>query len=580
MSSRIEQLELRIQELEAANAAARADLQFLDAMGRVGRVLRRSTDLDAMLQAALDELLDIFACDRAWLLYPCDPTAASWGVPMERTRQGWPGVFALGAEIPMDDEAGAVFAEALASDAALPFDDTTERSQPEVIRQAFGVRSQMLIIIRPHNDAPWLLGIHHCAQDYVYSDLDQRILQGLAERMADALGSMLLLRDLRETERQIAQLQRAEAIGSLAAGVAHDFNNKLLVILCYSELMREQLPGGHPYIDQVLGAADKAADLTRELLAFSRRAVLEPRPVDLTQTARASVGLLQKAVGSAVQVVVREDAVPVIGVVDPSQLEQVVVNLVINARDAMPTGGTITIETDAIDVDADDLDRPRELDAGRYARLSVVDDGVGMDEATRRAVFEPFFTTKERGKGTGLGLSTAYGVARQSGGTLTVSSSPDRGSTFVVWLPATEDAPQDTTGGHPTVARAGGQERILLVDGEREVAEVTAEVLRARGYDVTWCERSATALDLLATSEEDFDLLLTEVVMAGMDGVALGERAVQLQPGIKLTFTTGYSGGAFERLRTSGAARRLLQKPYTPEKLLAHVRRVLDGSRS
>ncbi len=575
----VAELEARIRELEAAHGAATEDLRFLDAMERLGRALRRSTDLSSMLEACLDELLDIFGCDRAWLLHPCAPEAPSWGVPMERTRAGWPGVFALGAEIPMDEGAAEVFAEALQADVALPFDSTTERSPPEEISRAFGVRAQMVIAIRPHRGAAWLLGLHHCAADTIYTELDQRIFKGLAHRLADALDSMLLRRELQDTEQQVAQLQRAEAIGSLAAGVSHDFNNKLLVILCYAELLREELPGGHPYIDQVVGAADKAADLTRELLAFSRRAVLEPRPVDLTDAAHASVGLLSKAMGSAVRLAVPVNAPSVIGVVDPAQLEQVLVNLVINARDALPQGGTITIRTEAVDVDGSDPASPPELQAGRYATLAVIDDGVGMDEATRRRVFDPFFTTKERGKGTGLGLSTAYGVARQSGGTLTVSSAPEEGSSFTVWLPATDDAPAMSSGSYPPVRSVGGQERILLVDGDREVAEVTARVLRTRGYEVTWAEHGEAALPLLGPDEADFDLLLTEVMMAGLDGVALGERALALQPDVKVTFTTGYSGDAFERLLTSGASRKLLQKPYTPEKLLAHVRAILDSQR-
>jgi len=578
MSTSAEELEGRIRELVAANAAATADLRFLDAMERVGRVLRRSSDLDSMLEASLDELLDIFGCDRAWLLYPCDPAAGSWGVPMERTRAAWPGVFALGVEIPMDDGAAAVFAEALESDEALPFDETTERTAPEEIQKAFGIRCQMVIAIRPHNGAAWLLGIHHCSTAHVYSALDQRIFQGLADRLADALDSMLLLRDLRDKEFEVAQLQRTEAIGALAAGVAHDFNNKLLVVLCYSELLREQMPGGGPYIDQIVGAADSAAELTRELLAFSRRAVLEPRAVDLTEVAQSNLSLLRKAVGTSVQLAIPPAAGAVIGVVDPGQLEQVLVNLVINARDALPQGGTITIQTEAIEVDATDPHKPPELEAGRYATLAVIDDGIGMDEATQRNVFEPFFTTKERGKGTGLGLSTAYGVARQSGGTVTVSSTQDQGSAFTVWLPATEDAPMVASGAFPAVSESGGYERVLLVDEDQDVAKVTARVLEGHGYDVTWAESSAAALSLLE-GEATFDLLLTEVTMRGLDGVALGERATELRPDLVLTFSTGYSGEAIERLRTSGSARRLLQKPYTPEQLLAHVRRVLDRGR-
>ena len=570
-------LRARIAELEAANAAAAADLRFLDAMELVARALRQSSDLEEMLRAVLDQILEIFACDRAWLLHPCDPEAAEWGVPMERAREGWPGAFRLGMRVPTDEDAAAVFAEALGTDRALAYDESSGRSMPEEVAVAFGVQTQMAIAIRPSNGPAWLLGIHHCATAPVYTAAEQRMFEGIADRMADALDSMLLLRDLQERERQIAQLQRAEAVGALAGGVAHDFNNKLLVILCYAELLREELPGGHPYIDQVVGAADGAADLTRQLLAFSRRAVLQPRPVDLGAIARSSAGLLRKAVGVGVQLRVSEAPERAVGLADPGQLEQVVVNLVINARDAMPDGGTISIETGAVDLDAADPDRPPELTTGRYATLDVVDDGAGMDEATRERIFEPFFTTKERGKGTGLGLSMAYGVARQSGGTLTVSSAPSEGSRFRVWLPATDQPSAEVSGGFAPVSSRGGTERLLLVDAEAGVGEVTARVLRGRGYDVTFASSSAEALALLQAGER-FDLLLTEVLLSGLDGVELGQQALALQPSIQLTFSTGYSGVAIERLRTSGAARRLLQKPYTPDRLLAHVRGVLDGT--
>ena len=576
MQSETAELQRRIRELEASNAAAGADVRFLAAMDRVGRLARKAPDLDELLETVLDELLAIFGCDRAWLLHPADPTADFWGVPKERTVPAWPGVFALGVQVPMDDEAATVFAESLSTGGALPFDETTARKVPVETREAFGVRAQIVIAIRPHSGKAWLLGLHHCADEHHWTAEEQRIFEGVASRVADALNTFVLLRDLRHTESQVAELQRADAIGKLAGGVAHDFNNQLLVILCYSEMLRGQLDGsGIEYVEHVLGAAGQAADLTRQLLAFSRRAVLEPRPVDLSEMAQSNADFLNKAVGNAVQIRLDLDERRPIGTVDPSQLEQVLVNLVMNARDAMPDGGTITIRTDLHTLEQGDADRPPELPPGLYARLSVVDDGGGMEEDTRRRVFEPFFTTKERGKGTGLGLSTAYGVARQSNGTVTVASTPGEGAWFTVWLPASQEVPVTTSGAYPPVRSDRGTEHILLVDPRPEVVQVAARVLRGRGYRVTEAQDAADALQALA-SDADIDLLMTEVVMPGQDGVALVESALRIRPSLRATFCTDYSPPTVARLRASGATRRILQKPFTPTELLGHVRQVLD----
>ena len=469
-----------------------------------------------------------------------------------------------------------MFREALEIQGALPYDDTTERQVPEEIGQAFGVKSQMVVAIRPHSGKAWLLGLHHCSKAHRWTTDERRIFEGAAGRVADALDALVLLRDLRQSETQVAELQRSEALGSLAGGVAHDFNNQLLVILCYSEMLREHLgEGGTEYVEQLMGAAEQAAGLTRQLLAFSRRAVLEPRPVDLSEMVRDSAGFLGRAVGAGVAIDLSLDIVPVVATVDPAQLEQVLVNLVVNARDAMQGSGSIRIATE-LRAEEGDPDRPAELDPGAFAVLSVVDDGPGMEPEIRRRAFEPFFTTKERGKGTGLGLSTAYGVARQSGGTIVLESTPGEGTTFRVWLPATDDRPGTTSGSHAPVQADGGDERILLVEPNPDVLAVTARILRNRGYRVIEVAAAEDALRELERGDEHIDLLMTELVLPGEDGVHLIERALKLQPSLLTTFCTGYSPPTVERLRTSGAIRRILQKPFTPDALLAHLRYVLE----
>ncbi len=574
MGTDVAELQLRIRELEANAASAASDVRFLATMERVGRLTRGAADLDQLLERVLDELLAIFACDRAWLLHPCDPDAPSWGVPKERTAPAWPGVFALGVQIPMDEGAAAVFREALAAAGALPYDETTERKVPDEIGVAFAVQAQMVVAIRPHSGPAWLLGLHHCGAPHVWTRQEQRIFEGVAERIADALDALVLLRDLKRSERQVAELQRADALGSLAGGVAHDFNNQLLVILCYAEMLREELgEGAGDCLEHVLGAAEQAAGLTRQLLAFSRRAVLEPRPVDLSAMVRGSAELLRRAVGAAITLQTDVADEPLVGTVDPAQLEQVLVNLVTNARDAIAGGGTITIRTSARRI-AEGEPGPRGLAPGDYALLSVTDNGHGMDRETQRRVFEPFFTTKERGKGTGLGLSTAYGVARQSGGTLGVESELGTGTCFTLWLPASDDDPQSQSGRHRPIHAEGGSEAVLLVEPEEEVRRVTARVLRGRGYRVFEATDGEAALAMLRG--EDIDLLVTELVLPGIDGVELATRALKLRPSLKATFATGYSPPSVQRLRTSGATRRILQKPFTPAELVDHVRSVLE----
>lgn len=495
---------------------------------------------------------------------------------MERSSPNWPGVFSLGVQVPMDEGSAKVFREALSCEEALPFDSSTVRAVPRELAQAFSIRGQMVVAIRPHNGKPWLLGIHHCATAPVYSQLDLRTLQGISHRMADAVDTMLLLRDLRSAERAIAKLARAEAIGTLAAGVAHDFNNKILVVLCASELLREQF-GESEHIDQVAAAARKAAELTSDLLAFSRQAVLHPRPVDLTDVVHTNARLLRKALGSSIRLDLPGHHRAVVGQVDPTQLEQVLVNLVMNARDALPNGGTIRIATAGVRLEDGSADAPDELAPGCYVTLSIADDGTGMDANTMTEIFEPFFTTKVRGKGTGLGLSTAYGVARQSGGTLTVASTLGEGSMFTLWLPETLEAPAvASSDGFAAITLRGGPERLLLVIEDHGVAAVTKQVLVAQGYNVTHAGSAKAALRILEKGDQTFDLMLAEVVMAGMDGVALSQRAVEIQPRLLHTLTTGYSTEAIERVIQAGPRRQVLQIPYTPGELLEHVRLVLD----
>ena len=566
----------RVAELEAAQAQAQSSLRLVHALERIGAIGRQHVELDAFLQDLLDEFLTLFGCDRAWLLHPCDPDAPFWSVPMERAVAQWPGVAALGVQIPMDEGAAAIFRDALAADGPLTFDDTTERSVPEDIGKAFSVRAQILVAVHPHVGPPWVLGLHHCGSDHVWTDEEVRLFAAVAERVGDLLDSLLLLRDLQLRERAVNELQRTEAIGRLASGIAHDFNNQLLVILCHADLLQQELADAQDDpVSPIVSAAEKAADLTRQLLAFSRRALLEPRPVDLRPMIESTAALQSSAVGRNIRLEHQLANGPLVAHVDPAGLEQVLLNLLTNARDAVERGGTVTVAADVYDSPTDDPARPASLGPGRWVRLSVQDDGSGMSDAVRQRVLEPFFTTKARGAGTGLGLSTADGFLRQSGGALAVESTEGVGSRFTAWLPPGDSHPEARPDRRTRVGGGRGDEVILLVEPLLEARDVAAQVLRRRGYTVHTAADGAEAMAALRAHPE-IQLLLTEVDLGGDDGVDLARRALAERPSLRVSFATGYSHQTVERLRDSGAVRRLLQKPYSPEALAGHVRALLD----
>lgn len=380
---------------------------------------------------------------------------------------------------------------------------------------------------------------------------------------------------LHQSEEQLRQMQRMEAVGRLAGGIAHDFNNMLAVISGYSELLL-QIAGPDsalaPGLEEIRRAAERSASLTRQLLAFSRKQVLDPQVLDL----RAIVGdmerLLRRLIGEDIQFLIRlpEELGRVSA--DAGQIEQVVMNLVVNARDAMPEGGTITIS--AADVDADAANaRPTAVPAGEYVRLTVRDTGCGIDPLILPHVLEPFFTTKEHGRGTGLGLSTVFGIVQQSGGHLHIETEPGRGTTFHVYLPRVSAAVTRQQ------ARAedspSGSETILLVEDEDMVRGLAREVLGGLGYEVLEAASAAEALRLFAAYRGPIHLLLTDVIMPGESGRELAERLVESRPGLKVLYMSGYAEDAVLRHGVSAQHGRVLQKPFTPALLARRVRDAL-----
>ena len=410
----------------------------------------------------------------------------------------------------------------------------------------------------------------------VASDRDQldephegSLLELLAGRVAGELERMHAERDLQRSQEHLQAIQRVEAIGTLAGHIAHDFNNLLTIVIGYGEVLQER--NSSQELSELLAAAKRASTLTRQLLAFGRRQVMQVQRVDLNRVVMQVQAMLTGALGAQIRLsTTLEPRLPQVEV-DPGQLEQVLVNLAINARDAMPDGGTLHIDTSAIDVA-----RPYfQMPSGRYVRLSVSDTGTGMAPDVLAHIFEPFYTTKGT-RGTGLGLSSVYGIVKQSGGFIWCSSEPSRGTTFTIYLRPAEGAATAADPEPATQSDQSGSERVLIVDDEPGVRRLMTRLLRVRGYAVHDAEDGPSALQFLEATDRPVDLVVTDVVMPGMSGIRLAEAIESRWPEMKLLFVTGYADrqtlGSIE-----ATSRPVLCKPFTPAVMAATVRAVLES---
>ena len=389
---------------------------------------------------------------------------------------------------------------------------------------------------------------------------------------------------LRISEERLRQAQKMEAVGQLAGGVAHDFNNLLTIIRGYSDLLLNNILGpdhapARDAVDEIRKAADRAAELTQQLLAFSRRQVLAPRVLALNSVIGDMDKMLRRLIGEDIQLTIRlaKDLGPVKA--DPGQIQQVVLNLAVNSRDAMPRGGQMTIETANVQLDENYARTHPEVQPGPFVMLAVTDTGCGMDAATQARIFEPFFTTKGPDKGTGLGLATVYGIVKQSGGSIYVYSEVRRGTCFKVYLPRHEGtaASRDTNASPGAEKSSHGQETLLIVEDDNSVRALTRTVLRSYCYDVIEAVDAGDALRCVSEHTKPIHLLVTDLVMPGMSGRELAERLKALRPEVKVLYVSGYTDDAVVRHGLLETEVAFLQKPFTPSALACKVREVLDN---
>ena len=413
------------------------------------------------------------------------------------------------------------------------------------------------------------------AQDYVLKGNLARLLPAINRELMDAE----IRREHKRAEEKVRQLEKFEAIGKLAGGIAHDFNNVIGAIMGWAELGEDEVPAesrAHKFFLNIREQSDRAANLTRQLLAYASRQMLTPRNVMLNDIVSEAMALLQRVIGEQIEVKTLLASNLRTTKADPTQIEQVLINLCLNARDAMPHGGQLLIETRNVDLGQDFCRRNASVSPGRYVQLSVSDAGIGMSRDTMERIFEPFFTTKEKGKGTGLGLATAFGIVKQHLGHIDVHSELGKGAIFHVYLPATEGSAEAL----PEIEEAairGGTETILLAEDHEGLRQMSHQMLSALGYSIILAKDGQEAVEKFAANSPHISLLVLDVVMPRLGGPDALEQIRRINPAIPVIFTSGYSEESemLNSLVSRGAAQ-LLQKPYPPRELARKIRDLLD----
>ena len=418
-----------------------------------------------------------------------------------------------------------------------------------------------------------------------YGEHDQLLLETVAEQTAPILSALLKEarqeESHRELEEQYRQAQKMESVGRLAGGVAHDFNNMLGVILGNAELALREIDETHPLYGELLeieAAANRSADLTRQLLAFARKQTIAPKLLDLSDTVAGMLKMLQRLMGEDISLAWIPGMAPCIVKIDPGQIDQLLANLCVNARDAIEGVGQVSIETRNISFDKDYCSSHMDFLPGDYVLLVVSDNGCGMDAATQANIFDPFFTTKELEKGTGLGLSTVYGIVKQNGGFINVYSEPGHGTAFKIYLPGHLEKGPDKP--EEVVLEPGGEETILLVEDEATLLELTKRMLLGLGYTVLSTEKPEEAITLAEQHPDTIHLLLTDVVMPKMNGLELSRHLEAHYPKLKKCFMSGYTANVIASQGVLHEGVHFLAKPFSRQDLAGTVRRVLDEHKS
>jgi PAS domain S-box-containing protein len=692
---------------EYDDQARHPDERFVRALARINNAITEASNIDEMFTSVLDEMLDIFDCERAALLYPCDPEAPTWSVPMARWRPGWPALQPSDGPQPMTEYSAYAMRLTREQDGPARFDpEEHPLDQEQEIVKTHSIRSQMAMALYPKNDHPWQVVLHHCVEPRVYRD-EVALFQAIGHRLADGITTLIVQEQLRESEKKFRnlvanvpgavyrsneqgtiefisdkvqmicgyppsdlidnrvrtfaslvlpddldrvrkvvaacspdvpeidveyrilcangsirwihdravatyeekgelrwtdgvivditdrkraeealrenearaqQVQRMESLGVLAGGVAHDFNNMLAAITGYAEIaMKELDPSSEVYdlLQQQVLAATRASEMVEQILTFGRRAEGERRVIGLGPIVEEGVKLLRSTLPSSIAIrhVIDPD-VPLV-LADATQIQQVIVNLGTNAHHAMKSkGGELSLHLTAHRIDATDVALNPEAREGDYACLIVRDTGEGIRPEILDRIFEPFFTTKEIGEGSGMGLATSHGIVASHGGFMTVESKVAAGSAFHVYLPAAEgDSEEQAVQDSQWVLQ--GHERVLVVDDEPIVLEMTTRLLEAGGYQVTPFSSSSDALTALEQSPHSWDLLLTDQTMPGMSGVELLQAARSVRADLRVVIMTGHSDKLTVDADGGVGADAVLRKPFRFERLTAVIRQVL-----
>jgi PAS domain S-box-containing protein len=688
-----------VTERKEAEREHLANLRFFESADRVNRAIQGTNDLEHMMSDVLDVVLSVLDCDRAFLKYPCDPESASWTVPMERTKPEYPGVLALGVEMPMDADVACTLQALLDSEGPVKSGPGTDHPIPTHMAERFDVKSLMSMALYPKMDVAWQFGIQQCSYPRVWTNEEERLFQEIGRRLEDGLNTLLAHRNLRNSEerfrtvfeqgplgmsilrpnlervainakliemfgytneelrdltfldlthpddlvltrehldkllkkeipsyqiekryvkkggqiiwvrvrlsavrdsqgellylvsmieditehknlqKQLLQAQKMESIGTLAGGIAHDFNNLLQIILGYSDmLLFNKKPSDPDYerLDAIRRAGMDGAELAKRILAFSRRLEPNARPVNLNNEIARVQKMVERTVSKMIRIeILLADNLQTVNA-DPSQMEQTLLNLVVNAQHAMPDGGRLTIETANVTLDEAYSRTHLDVTPGRYVLLSVSDTGHGMDQETLQHIFEPFYTTKGVNEGTGLGLAMVFGIVKSHKGHIFCYSEPGAGTTFKIYLPAiVQEVEEDVALARQVLVR--GNESILLVDDEKSIRKLGEEMLRMAGYTVLTAANGQEALDSYRSNQDRIALVLLDLMMPEMGGKQCLEELLKINPRVKVIIGSGYSANGPTKDVLAAGAKGFVDKPYEMRQVLGAVRGVLDA---